>query len=106
MDNEFKDFTTTPTLTFDVAPETKEAPAPKTVLKDRFTVAEKVVSIRNYSREHKRFDFEDLFSNDMTKSEMINVFLALLELLKLQNIKVEQNGLFNKIHIISNEEGA
>ena len=42
----------------------------------------------------------------MTKSEMINVFLALLELLKLQNIKVEQNGLFNKIHIIANEEGA
>lgn len=30
MDNEFKDFTTTPTLTFDVAPETKEAPAPTT----------------------------------------------------------------------------
>ncbi len=28
MDNEFKDFTTTPTLTFDVAPETKEAPTP------------------------------------------------------------------------------
>lgn len=27
MDNEFKDFTATPTLTFDVAPETKEAPA-------------------------------------------------------------------------------
>ena len=28
MDTEFKDFTATPTLTFDVAPETKEAPAP------------------------------------------------------------------------------
>ena len=28
MDNEFTDFTATPTLTFDVAPETKEAPAP------------------------------------------------------------------------------
>lgn len=27
MDNEFKDFSTTPTLTFDVAPETKETPA-------------------------------------------------------------------------------
>ncbi len=24
MDNEFKDFTTTPTLTFDVAPDNKE----------------------------------------------------------------------------------
>ena len=30
MDNEFKDFSTTPTLTFDVAPETKEAPAATT----------------------------------------------------------------------------
>ncbi len=30
MDNEFKDFTTTPTLTFNVAPETKEAPAATT----------------------------------------------------------------------------
>ncbi len=84
----------------------KEAPAPKTVIKDRFTVAEKTISIRNYAREHKRFEFEDLFVEDMTKSEMINVFLALLELLKLQNVRVEQNGIFNKIHIISNEEGA
>lgn len=84
----------------------KQAPAPKTVVKDRFTVAEKIISIRNYSREHKRFDFEDLFVEDMTKSEMINVFLALLELLKLQTVRVEQAGIFNKIHIIANEEEA
>lgn len=83
----------------------KEAPAPKTVVKDRFTVAEKIISIRNFAREHKRFDFEDLFVPDMTKSEMINVFLALLDLLKLQSVRVEQTGIFNKIHIISNEEG-
>ncbi len=38
MDNEFKDFTATPTLTFDVAPETKEAPAATAAsdLADRF----------------------------------------------------------------------
>ena len=84
----------------------KQAPAPKTVVKDRFTVAEKIISIRNYSRDHKRFDFEDLFVEDMTKSEMINVFLALLELLKLQTVRVEQAGIFNKIHIIANEEEA
>lgn len=84
----------------------KEKEAPKTVVKDRFTVAEKMISIRNFSREHKRYEFEDLFVEDMTKSEMINVFLALLELLKLQSIRVEQAGIFNKIHIISNEEEA
>lgn len=80
-----------------------ETPEPKKILKDRFTVAEKIVSIRAYSREHKKFVFEDLFAPDMTKSEMINVFLALLDLLKLQTIRVEQTANFNQIHIISNE---
>ncbi len=82
----------------------KEKEEPKKIVKDRFSVAEKIVSIRGYAREHKRFPFEDLFTADMTKSEMINVFLAMLELLKLQNIRAEQTGIFGQINIISNEE--
>lgn len=82
----------------------KEQEAPKKIVKDRFTVAEKIVSIRDYSRIHKRFPFEELFVDNMTKSEMINVFLALLELLKLQTVRVEQVGLFEQINIISNED--
>ena len=77
---------------------------PKKIVKDRFTVAEKIISIRNYAREHRRFEFEELFADDMTKSELINVFLALLELLKLQNVKVVQSELFGHIVITSNEE--
>ncbi len=82
----------------------KQKEEPKKIVKDRFTVADKIVSIRGYAREHKRFPFEELFTNDMTKSEMINVFLALLELLKLQNVRVEQIGIFSQINVISNEE--
>lgn len=82
----------------------KEQEAPKKIVKDRFSVAEKIVSIRDYSRMHKRFPFEELFVENMTKSEMINVFLALLELLKLQTVRVEQVGLFEQINIISNED--
>ena len=82
----------------------KDKEEPKKIIKDRFSVADKIISIRNYSREHKRFPFEELFTNDMTKSEMINVFLALLELLKLQTIRVEQIGRFEQINVISNEE--
>ncbi|MBQ8792733.1 MAG: segregation/condensation protein A, partial [Clostridia bacterium] len=82
----------------------KEKEEPKKIVKDRFTVAEKIVSIRGYAREHKRFPFDELFSPDMTKSEMINVFLALLELLKLQNVRVEQTGIFQQINVISNED--
>jgi len=81
----------------------KEKEAPKKIVKDRFTVADKILSIRGYAREHKRFPFEDLFAADMTKSEMINVFLALLELLKLQNVRVEQVGIFSQINVISTE---
>lgn len=82
----------------------KEKEEPKKIVKDRFSVAEKIVSIRGYAREHKRFPFEELFTADMTKSEMINVFLAMLELLKLQNIRAEQIGIFGQINIISNED--
>ncbi len=81
----------------------KDKEEPKKIAKDRFTVAEKILSIRSYAREHRRFPFEELFVQDMTKSEMINVFLALLELLKLQSVRVEQIGIFKQIIIISNE---
>lgn len=81
----------------------KEKEEPKKIIKDRFTVAEKIISIKGYAREHKRFPFEELFEDNMTKSEMINVFLALLELLKLQSVRVEQMGVFKQINVISNE---
>lgn len=76
---------------------------PKKIMKDRFTVAEKIISIRNFAKERMRFEFEELFDEDMTKSELINTFLALLELLKLQTIKVIQNGTFGNIVITANE---
>ena len=77
--------------------------APKKIVKDRFTVAEKIISIRNFAKEKKRFEFEELFESDMTKSELINTFLALLELLKLQTVKVIQSGIFGQIVITANE---
>ncbi len=76
---------------------------PKKIVKDRFTVAEKIISIRNFAKERKRFEFTELFEDDMTKSELINTFLALLELLKLQTVKVIQSGTFSNIVITANE---
>jgi len=77
--------------------------APKKIVKDRFTVAEKIISIRNFAKDKKRFEFEELFDEEMTKSELINTFLALLELLKLQTVKVIQSGIFGQIVITANE---
>lgn len=76
---------------------------PKKIEKDRFTVAEKIISIRQNLFEKKRMQFSDFFGDDYTLSEMINLFLALLELLKMQEIKVKQERLFDEIDIELNE---
>jgi len=55
---------------------------PKKIQKDRFTVADKIISTRNILKEKKELVFEELFEEGQTKSELINIFLALLELLK------------------------
>ena len=78
---------------------------PKQISKDRFTVAEKIISIKNVVRDKKMVKFTELFDEDLTKSELINTFLALLELLKMQIIKAQQTAIFGEIDIIANEEG-
>jgi len=45
-----------------------------------------------------------MFEGDYSRSEMINTFLALLELLKRQYITVSQEGLFNEIDIVRNDD--
>ena len=90
-------------LTREELKKSVENEQPKKIVKDRFTVAEKIISIRNFAKERKRFEFEELFDEEMTKSELINTFLALLELLKLQTIKVLQSGTFGNIVITANE---
>ncbi len=90
-------------LTREEIKKTVQNDQPKKIMKDRFTVAEKIISIRNFAKEKRRFEFEELFDEDMTKSELINTFLALLELLKLQTVKVIQSGTFANIVITANE---
>lgn len=77
---------------------------PKQIVKDRFTVAEKIISIKNVVRDKKIIKFTQLFENDLTKSELINTFLALLELLKMQIIKAQQGTIFGEIDIMANED--
>jgi len=82
----------------------QEDKEPKKIVKDRFTVAEKIISIKNIIREKKHIKFTELFEVDNTKSEMLNIFLALLELLKLQFVKAKQTETFGEIDIFENEE--
>jgi len=76
----------------------------KKIEKDRFTVAQKISQIKDMLLDKKEFKFTDLFESSYSKSEVINTFLALLELLKRQYITVRQNELFSDIDIVKNED--
>ena len=76
----------------------------KKIVKDRFTVAQKIAQIKDVLLTKKNFKFTEMFEDNYSKSEMINTFLALLELLKRQYITVTQNGLFNEIDIVRNDD--
>lgn len=78
--------------------------SPKKIEKDRFTVAEKIISIRNSLKTNKQMHFSQFFENDYTRSEMINLFLAVLELLKMQEIRAVQSGTYEDIDIELREE--
>ena len=67
-----------------------EEVVPKEIQKDRFTVAQKIAEIKDRLLEADKCKFSSLVEGSYTKSEVINTFLALLELLKMQEIKVVQ----------------
>lgn len=76
----------------------------KKIVKDRFTVAQKISQIKDVLLERKQFKFTEMFESNYSKSEIINTFLALLELLKRQYITVQQNELFSDIDIVRNDD--
>ena len=78
--------------------------APRSIAKDRFTIKEKIQGIRQALADKKQLKFNQLFDDDYSKIEIITTFMALLELLKMQKIKVVQEGTYQDIDISINEE--
>ena len=76
----------------------------KEIPKEVFTVKDKVESIRNILLERNSVSFFEMFSHHYTKNELITTFQAMLELLKLQYITVEQNGVFDDITLTLRED--
>jgi segregation and condensation protein A len=72
---------------------------PESIFSDAFTVEEKIFDLRNRLLTQSELCFKDLFGENQSKNEIICVFLAVLELIKLQEICVEQQLLFDEIVI-------
>ncbi|MFW5779889.1 MAG: segregation and condensation protein A [Bacillota bacterium] len=76
----------------------------KTIIKERFTISDKILEITDTIRKKSKINFFSLFEKDYSKLEMINTFLAVLEILKKQIAFAEQEKGFADIIIKHNKE--
>ena len=60
--------------------------------KEEVSLEEKMIYVRNYIMEHEHFSFKELLGMASGKVQVIVTFLAVLELIKMGNITVEQEN--------------
>lgn len=69
--------------------------------KEEITVEDKMSYLNEYVKTHKKFSFSELLKNQKTKMQTVVTFLAILELMKMGTISVEQENTFDDIIITS-----
>lgn len=74
------------------------------VIKDEFTVSEKIHDILHMICDKKTILFTELFKAAKNKFEVITIFLAILELIKVKEVVVRQVAPFGEIEIVRNAE--
>ena len=72
------------------------------IVDDRFTVADKIENLLNFTKPGERKQFSSLFDGATTRSEIIVTFLAVLELMKMNQFKIIQSELLGDIQIERN----
>lgn len=70
--------------------------------KEEVTVDDKLEYLKEYMVSHKKFSFRDLLKTQRSKTQIVVTFLAILELMKMGTITVEQENTFEDILITSN----
>lgn len=71
--------------------------------KEEVSLTDKIEYVKEYACENKKFSFRRLLEAQCSKMEIIVTFLAVLELMKIGNIIIMQENIFDDIMIISKE---
>ncbi|MCK5763874.1 MAG: segregation/condensation protein A [Clostridiales bacterium] len=75
----------------------------KKIKRERFPLESKVFELKELFKREKEITFMSLFSNSGILEEFITTFLAILEIIKSENIKVVQKKQFSEIILISGD---
>ena len=73
------------------------------IVDDRYTVADKIEHLFDTIPMGARVPFESLFSDAASRNEVLVTFLAVLELMKLNHLQVEQESLLGSIVVLRPE---
>lgn len=74
------------------------------VIRDEFTVSDKIHEILHMLVNKSTVYFTELFKNVNNRDEVVAIFLALLELVKVKEVIVEQEVTFGAIKLIRNPQ--
>ena len=69
------------------------------IFAERFSVSEKIDIILQRVANNARLRFSDLFGNAVSRVEVVVTFLALLELIRLKQVRALQKNIFEEIEI-------
>ena len=69
------------------------------VIRERISIAQKISELMSRMREVESLSFEQLFTAVTSRAEVIALFLALLELIRLRILRAEQVDALGPIHI-------
>lgn len=75
--------------------------APRDIRRDEHTVQECMLTLLHGIRRKGRMRFDEAFSDAPTKEEVVTLFLALLELLKLGEMHLEQEDVYGEIVLLA-----
>jgi segregation and condensation protein A len=75
------------------------------IIKDEFTVSQKIHDVLHMLVDKPRIYFLELFKAAKNRLEVITTFLAVLELIRLKEILITQAHPFGEIEIVRNTEG-
>ncbi len=70
-----------------------------TIKKEPVSLEDKIVSVLEYARRHRKFSFRMMLTRQKDRTEIVVTFLALLELMKVGKIHLTQDNLFDDMLI-------
>jgi len=70
------------------------------IIEEQFTVSDKIEELLYTLRDRTELVFSEVFAKAGSRAEVVVTFLALLELIRLKRLKVQQPEAFGEIHVV------